>query len=221
MTLLAPSPAAHPHHTLVPQWLRHLGPLGLFFVAIVDSSPIPLPIPGSTDLLLLWLVAHGGNRWLFTFSAIAGSLIGGYVTWQIGRKGGEMALQRYVSARLLDRVRNWVERHPLLSVFLPTMLPPPIPLSPFILASGALGLTRGRFLAIFAVARTLRYGFVAWLAVTYGRKAIRLWSVELRQWSTPLLCFFFSVSALGICYGIWKLRKRPRSGARVLAAENN
>jgi hypothetical protein len=49
------------HRSLMPHWLTHLGALGLFSVAVVDSSPIPLPLPGSTDLLLLWLVAYGGD----------------------------------------------------------------------------------------------------------------------------------------------------------------
>ena len=46
---------------LMPHWLTHLGALGLFSVSVVDSSVIPLPLPGSTDLLLLWLVAHSGR----------------------------------------------------------------------------------------------------------------------------------------------------------------
>jgi membrane protein YqaA with SNARE-associated domain len=144
------------HGSPVPRWLTHMGAPGLFFVAVVDSSPIPLPIPGSTDLLLLWLVAHDGDPWLLAAMAIAGSLVGGYTTWGIGRKGGEAALHRYVPARLLGRVVKWVERHHILAVFLPAVLPPPIPLSPFLLASGALGVSRGRFLAIYGAARTLR-----------------------------------------------------------------
>jgi hypothetical protein len=38
-----------------------MGALGLFFGAVVDSSVIPLPLPGSTDLVLLWFVAHNGK----------------------------------------------------------------------------------------------------------------------------------------------------------------
>src|ERR1035438_4264906 len=143
------------NHSLAPHWLMHLGALGLFFVAVVDSSVIPLPLPGSTDLLLLLLVAHGGNPWLLAICAIAGSILGGYTTWHIGRRGGEEALRRYVPARLLARVVGWVERHRILAVFLPALLPPPIPLLPFALASGALEVSRRRFLIVFGAARGL------------------------------------------------------------------
>ena len=96
-TVLAPPV----HHSLMPHWLTHLGALGLFSVAVVDSSPIPLPLPGSTDLLLLWLVAYGGDPWLLAAFAIAGQPCGRILHLDLGRRGGEAALRRYVPARLL------------------------------------------------------------------------------------------------------------------------
>jgi len=185
----------------------HLGPLGLFLVAVVDSSIIPLPIPGSTDLLLLLLVSHQGNPWLFAPTAIVGSILGGYTTWHLGRKGGEPALHRWVSVRLRARIVDGVERHPVLAVFLPAVLPPPMPLSPFILAAGALGVPRRRFLIVFATARTLRYSLIAWLAVAYGRHVVRLWNALLQKWSTPLLWAFSAVLVAAIAYAVWKISR--------------
>ncbi|MFZ1086433.1 MAG: VTT domain-containing protein [Terracidiphilus sp.] len=209
MSIFVQSPAQTsapaPHTGLAPHWLTHLGALGLFSVAVIDSSVIPLPLPGSTDLLLLWLVAHGGDPWLLAPCAIAGSLLGGYTTWQIGRRGGEEALRQYVPARLLGRIVGWVERHPVLAVFVPALLPPPIPLLPFALASGALGVSRRRFLAVFGTARSLRYSFIAWLGVAYGRSIVRLWSGSLQKWSTPLLCVFIFFLTAGLCFGMWKI----------------
>jgi membrane protein YqaA with SNARE-associated domain len=200
------------HQPLMPHWLTSLGALGLFSVAVIDSSVIPVSLPGSTDLLLLWLVASHGNPWLLALSAIAGSVVGGYTTWHIGRKGGEDALRRYVPPRILGRIVVWVERHPVLSVFLPAVLPPPIPLLPFALAAGALGVTRQRFILVYGSARTLRYSLVAWVGVTYGRHVVRLWSGTLQKWSTPLLCIFAVLIAGGVCFGIWKIRnlKKPK-----------
>ncbi|MGA2249190.1 YqaA family protein [Terracidiphilus sp.] len=197
----------------MPNWLTHLGGLGLFVVAIIDSSIIPLPVPGSTDLLLLWLIARSGNPWLLVTIGVAGSLAGGYTTWHIGRRGGEAALRRYVPARLLGRIVGWVKHHPVLAVFLPAVLPPPIPLSPFVLASGALSVSRGRFLAVFGAARTLRYSLIAWLGVAYGRHVVRLWTGTLQKWSTSLLCVFVALLLSGLCMGIWKARSLRKSDA--------
>jgi membrane protein YqaA with SNARE-associated domain len=220
MSILVGQPAlllASPlHHSLMPHWLTHLGALGLFSVAIIDSSPIPLPIPGSTDLLLLWLVAFNGDPWRLAACAITGGIVGGYSTWHLGRRGGEAALRRYVPARLLGRVVGWVDRHRILAVFLPALLPPPIPLLPFALASGALSVSRGRFLVEYGAARTLRYSLIAWLGVVYGRHAIRLWAGTLQKWSTPLLCTFVTLLVAGAFFGIWKL-----SGLRKIDAADS
>ena len=212
----AQPPVARINHPLMPHWLTHLGALGLFSVAVVDSSVIPLPLPGSTDLLLLWLVAHSGNPWLLAPCAIAGSILGGYTTWSVGSRGGETALHHYVPARYLGRIVKWVERHRILAVFLPAVLPPPIPLLPFALAAGALGVSRIRFLVVYGAARCLRYSFIAWLGVAYGRRIVLLWSGTLLKWSTPLLCVFAGLLVAGACYGVWKVRglRKPASGKR-------
>lgn len=219
MSFLARIPAHHPtaqiHQSILPHWLTHLGALGLFSVAVIDSSVIPLPLPGSTDLLLLWLVAHNGNPWLLASMAISGGLLGGYVTWNIGRKGGEAALRRHVPARILKLVTGWVKQHPVLAVFLPAILPPPIPLSPFVLASGALGVSRIRFFVAFGAARTLRYSLIAWLGVAYGRHVIGLWSAALQRWSAPLLWVFGGMIVAGICFGTWKIRGLRKSDVRA------
>jgi membrane protein YqaA with SNARE-associated domain len=202
VTVLAPAA----HHQLLPSWAVHLGVAGLFLVSVLDSSIIPLPVPGTTDLLLLWLVSHDGNPWLLASTAIAGSLVGGYTSWNIGKQGGQAALKRWVPASILKRIVGWVKRHPVLAVFLPAILPPPIPLSPFLLASGALGVTRKAFLLSFSAARILRYSLVAWLAVVYGRHIVRTWAGTLEKWSTPLMWVFAVMVVSGICLGIVKLR---------------
>jgi membrane protein YqaA with SNARE-associated domain len=111
------NPAASSH---LLRWLMSLGGIGVFGVAIVDSSVIPLPLPGSTDLLLLLLTAHRGSTiksavWL-AVCAIAGSILGGYLTWSAGRKGGEVALERYVPKKFLGKLTGWVEKHGALSI---------------------------------------------------------------------------------------------------------
>jgi membrane protein YqaA with SNARE-associated domain len=187
--------------------LAHLGAPGVFAVSFVDASIIPLAIPGSTDLLLLFLISRGGNPYLLVTSAIAGSLLGGWTTWRLGKKGGEPAIRRYVPHRLQSRVSSWSQHHPLLVVFLPAILPPPIPLWPFLLAAGALGATARRFLLAFGSGRAIRYSFIGWLAVRYGRHIVRTWSATLERWSAPILWTFTILTVGGLAFSIWKLRR--------------
>ena len=63
----------------------------------------------------------------------------------------------------------------------------------------------------FGVARALRYSFVAWLAVVYGRRIVHLWAGTLEKWSTPLLWVFAVVVVSGICLGVMKLRSHGSS----------
>jgi membrane protein DedA with SNARE-associated domain len=175
---------------------------------------IPIPIPGSTDLLLLLFAAHRltsvSQVVTFVACAFAGSLIGGYLTWGAGRKGGDAALEKLGRGRLVLRITGWVKRNGMLSVGIAALLPPPIPLLPFLLAAGALGVTRGRFLASYAISRLIRYSFVGWLGFTYGRRIVVAWQRELNGWSTPILCVYLGLVALGVAYGIWKFIRERR-----------
>ena len=206
--------AASSHRSPLLRWLVSLGGLGLFCVAIIDSSVIPLPLPGSTDLLLLLLTAHrrttGSMAVTLASCAFAGSLIGGYLTWSAGRKGGEVALARYVPERFLGRVTRWVQKHGVWSVGLSALMPPPVPLTPFLLAAGALGMPRGQFMASYGAARALRYGLLAWLGITYGRRIVGLWRHELDGWSSAILWTYAGVVALGVAYGIWQMKRANR-----------
>ena len=87
------------------RWLMGFGTLGLFAVLVIDSSIIPLPVPGSTDLLLILLVAHRGSPVFAAVAATAGSIFGGYLTWATGEKGGEAALHRYLPRRFGKRLQ--------------------------------------------------------------------------------------------------------------------
>ncbi len=62
------------------RWLRHLGGPGLILLGIADNSVVPLP--GSMDVLTIWLAAHQRSWWLY-YAAMAtvGALIGGYITY--------------------------------------------------------------------------------------------------------------------------------------------
>jgi membrane protein YqaA with SNARE-associated domain len=189
------------------------GTLGLFGVSLIDSSIIPLPVPGSTDLLLILLVVHGANPVLAAVAAIVGSILGGYLTWGAGAKGGEAALHRYLPKRFARRLSGWVENNGTLAVTTSALLPPPFPLMPFLLAAGALGVSRKKFFVSFSLARILRYSLVTWLAATYGRAVVRAFRHYLSGWSTTIMWIYLGLVAAGILYGLWKFRHQQRQTA--------
>jgi membrane protein YqaA with SNARE-associated domain len=216
---------ASPHYSPLLRRLVSLGGIGLFGVAILDSSMIPLPLPGSTDLLLLLLTAHRRTTvlmavWLAS-CAFAGSMVGGYLAWRTGRKGGEVTLEKYVPRRILGRITGWVERHGALSVGISAILPPPVPLTPFLLAAGALKVPLRPFLISYGIARALRYGLLAWLGYAYGRHIVSVWEKELNGWSSVILWGYLGLVLAGICYAIWKMKRgqSARSGKQTPAED--
>jgi hypothetical protein len=85
------------------RWIYHLGGLGFIPLGLLDSSVIPLP--GSMDVLTIFLSARKQELWLYYgLMAMIGSVIGGYVTYRLARKGGKETLERKFPARTLDKV---------------------------------------------------------------------------------------------------------------------
>jgi membrane protein YqaA with SNARE-associated domain len=206
----AVKPAAHAQNAHGLRWLMGFGTMGLFVVSVIDSSIIPLPLPGSTDLLLILLVAHRANPIVAAIAAIAGSILGGYFTWAAGAKGGEAALHRYLPKRFSKRLSGWVEKKGVLAVIAASLLPPPFPLMPFLLAAGALGVSRKGFLVSFSLARVFRYSLVAWLAAIYGRAMVRAFRHYLAGWSGTLMWIYLGLMVVAVAYGIWKFRQQAR-----------
>jgi membrane protein YqaA with SNARE-associated domain len=194
------------------------GTLGLFVVSTIDSSIIPLPLPGSTDLLLILLVAHSANPVFAAVAAFAGSILGGYLTWAAGAKGGEAALHRHLPKRFAGRLTGWVESKGMLAVASSALLPPPFPLMPFLLASGALGVSRKKFFISFGLARAVRYSLVAWLADAYGKAMVRAFRHYLAGWSDTLMWVYLGLMVAAILYGVWKFRRQGRQAAAPQAA---
>ncbi len=195
-------------------WLINLGGAGLFALAVIDSSVIPISLPGSADLVLLLLTAFRSKSIaspvLFGSCAFAGSVTGGYMTWAAGKKGGEAALEKLGKGRLVRRVQGWVKRNGVVSVGIAALLPPPVPLMPFLLAAGAMGLSRERFFVAYGGGRLLRYGTIAWLGYRYGQAVVVLWQKDLKGWTTPIMSGYLALFLFGALYGVWKYRRGSR-----------
>jgi membrane protein YqaA with SNARE-associated domain len=153
------------------RYLFHLGGIGLIPLGLLDNSLIPLP--GIVDVATIVLSARQERLWLYyALMATAGSLVGGFLTYRLARKGGKEALERRFSRGKVDKVCEIFERWGFAAIAIPALLPPPVPMVPFLLAAGAMQYPARKFLAALTLGRISRYMVLAYLAARYGRRII-------------------------------------------------
>ncbi|MCU1320914.1 MAG: associated Golgi protein-related protein [Acidobacteriaceae bacterium] len=198
-------PGAHQNPML--HFLFQFGLIGIFLVSIVDSSFVPLPLPGITDLMIVVLAAQHENWFLLIAVSTLGSALGGYFSYHVGHAGGMAFLEKHVPPRIFKRVTGWMEDHAILAVALPAILPPPMPLSPFVLAAGALNMSRNKFLSTFTISRAIRHSVAAWLGIHYGRHILRVWNMFSEKWGTTILIVLWTGILLSCGFAFWKLYK--------------
>lgn len=187
---------------------------GAALLAALDTSMLFF-LPFGVDAVVIYLAARNqGLFWLYPILATAGSLAGAAVTFWIGKKLGEAGLERLVPARRLERMRCSMRDRGAIAMAIPALLPPPFPLTPFILTCGALDVDRWRFFATFGAIRLLRFGIEATLARVYGRGVLRVLQSEMFQ---SVVVGFVIVAVIGtIVSGV--LLWRSTHDKRVRAA---
>ncbi len=209
--LLAPHHAGGGGHSHLIHLFLSFGLVGLFLVSVVDSSFVPLPIPGVTDIMVVLYAAQHANLFLLVTVATAGSALGGYLSYVIAQKGGMAFLEKHVPKRIFRRVTGWMEHHAILAVALPAILPPPMPLSPFVLAAGALRMKFRTFITAFTISRLARHFLAAWLGVIYGRQVLHLWNMFFEKYGTPVLIGIWVVILAGVGVALWRIWKTSKS----------
>ena len=195
------------HSSKLMRFFFSFGLFGLFLVSIVDSSFVPLPIPGVTDIMIVVLAARHSNWLALILIATTGSAIGGYLSYQVGQSGGMAFLEKRIPTRVFSHVRDWMERHAILAVALPAILPPPMPLSPFVLAAGALKMSKKTFMTTFTISRAARHSIAAGLGIYYGRHILHLWNRISDKYATPILIVIWSTILISCTIAFWKLYK--------------
>ncbi len=151
------------------EYLVTFGAFGLFAVAVLDSTFVPLP--SSADALML-LLSTAHPRWmlLYAFMATAGSALGCWILYLISRRAGHRALSRFSESKQ-KRVKDLIDRYDMLSVLVATLLPPPFPFKLFVVTAGVFRFSLLRFMIAIVAGRAFRFLLEGYIAVRYGAEA--------------------------------------------------
>jgi membrane protein YqaA with SNARE-associated domain len=154
----------------IQEWASELGGIGLFIIALLDSSF--LSFPQVNDVLIILLSTKYPERMpYYAGMTTLGSLIGCYLLYGVARRGGEAFIRRRFKGGYVDRAIALYQRHGLLAVVVPSLLPPPVPFKVFVLLAGAASVSPVRFGLAVAIGRSIRYFGQGYLAVLYGERA--------------------------------------------------
>jgi membrane protein YqaA with SNARE-associated domain len=188
-----------------------LSPIGLLALSALDMSMLFF-LPFAVDAAVIILTARRPHAAvLYAVLATAGSLLGGAITFWIGRRVGENGLERFASARRLDHIKRRVRDSGAIALAIPAMMPPPFPLTPFVLTCGALAVSRTRFFITLAIVRFIRFGVEALLAVIYGRR-ILVWMKS--DWFQAIVIGLTIIAVVVTIAGIWTLVRQSRHAER-------
>ena len=179
-----------------------IGGPGLFGIAFLDSSFLSLP--QINDILVVVMVTQN-KAWMPYYAAMAtlGSIAGCYVIYVLANKGRDAFLRKRFRGGSAERALAMYERHGVLALVIPALLPPPAPFKLFVLMAGVAKVSPLRFVAAVGLARGARYVVLGLLAIRYGDRARDL--METRGADVAL---WLAVLIVVAAVGWWWLRRR-------------
>jgi len=188
-------------------FLVALGPWGILAVAFIDAG---IPIPNGLDFLVILLsVKDPASAPLWAALAVLGSSTGNLVLFYLSRKGGQRLLKAEAPEGYRKRFRLWFNRYGLVTVFIPALIPIPMPLKFFVVSSGMLGISWVYFIGIVLLARSLRYGGEAYLGVQLGEHSSKYLADHTRQLIAIAVLLFIALYLLIRLSDHWRASRGP------------
>ena len=186
----------------IEEWANGVSGIGLFVVAALDSSF--LSFPQVNDLLVIYLsTKRPALMPYYAGLTVLGSVVGCFVLYGFAYRGGEVFLRKRVSGPRVERGLALYQRHGLLAVVVPALLPPPMPFKLFVLLAGAARVSPWKFGVAVVIGRGIRYFGQGYLAVLYGERAVAIVQQHGREVGIGL-----ALTALAIGLGFYVYRKR-------------
>lgn len=185
----------------IQDWASGLGGVGLFVIALLDSSF--LSFPQVNDILIIVLSTKYPARMpYYAGMTTAGSLIGCFALYFVVRRGGEAFMRKRLKGRYVDRAIKLYQKYGLLAVVVPALLPPPVPFKLFVLMAGAAAVSPVKFGLAVLIGRGIRYFGQGYLAVLYGEKA-----AEFMKHYGAEIGIGLAVAAIVIAFIVLRLRR--------------
>jgi len=186
--------------------IANFGGLGVLLLAMGDSSFLSL-LEGN-DLLIVMLST--GRSWshmaYLVGMTILGSVLGCLLLYSVGRKGGSPMLKMKFSQQNIERAERLFDKYGIMTVMIPSILPPPMPFKLFILSAGAFRLRAREFLTAVVIGRTLRYSVWGIVAVLYGNSVKLFMQRNLNAIGAVLSGGFVLLGIVGLIYYMRRIR---------------
>jgi membrane protein YqaA with SNARE-associated domain len=184
-----------------------LSPWGVLTLSALDST-ILFFVPAAIDTAVVVTSARDPEMfWIYPIMATIGSMMGSAVTFMMGHKLGAAGLRHFVPEKRLKKVRRKIDDKGVVAMGMTAVMPPPFPLTPFVLTSGALGLDVRKFFLTLGAMRLLRFGTESLLAITYGRQILTWFDTDVFEYViSALMILALAGTAVTIVQMIRKAR---------------
>jgi membrane protein YqaA with SNARE-associated domain len=146
--------------------------------------------------------------WAVAGLATAGSVAGAAITFWMGMKAGDAGLERFVPAKPLESARRRIRKstHTALLATL-SLIPPPFPFTPIVLAAGALEVRAVTFFAALTATRLARFSAEAYLARRFGPQTLDWLESPVVE---NVVLGFIVLGALVTTFTIVRIARAPR-----------
>jgi membrane protein YqaA with SNARE-associated domain len=180
----------------------------MILVGAADSSLLSLP--EVNDLITVTRIANNPVEvFYFPLFPAIGSVVGCLILYSLVRRGRDFVTRRF-NPKQLEWAENLYRRYGFLALAIPALLPPPLPFKIFVVAAGALGYPRNRFMITIMIARTVRYYF--WGVAAFFMRARVLQGLDwLKVNLAEILTGVVSAAALFFLVRWLVLRARSRA----------
>lgn len=134
------------------------GLLGVFFFSMIESFIFPVP----TAIIITTATAFGAGVNGVVIVATIGSVLGAFIGYYLGRRGGRPVLVWLFSEEHVERVDCWFAKYGIYAVALAGLSP--LPFKVFTISAGVTGLNKFHFFIASVISRAMQF----YIFATFG-----------------------------------------------------